>query len=86
MNNRVGAMVASNATEGSEIVPLLSNEVVMNVSFVKEWQRKSCSHISTGVLSARPIIFVIAVTAVCFATCVVLLHPHKVGDIAVSVR
>lgn len=78
--------MASNVTEGSEIVPLLSNEVVMNVSFVKEWQRKSGSHISTGVLSARPIIFVIAVTAVCFATCVVLLHPHKVGDIAVSIR
>ncbi|KAJ0092186.1 hypothetical protein Patl1_25532 [Pistacia atlantica] len=87
LKGKVGAMVASNATDTGEIVPLLSSEVVMNVSLVKEWPRKSCGHIFTGsVFSSRPTIFVIAVTAVCFGICVVLLHPHKVSDFAVSIR
>lgn len=80
LNGKVGAMVASNA--GGEIVPLLSTEVVMNASLAKEWRRKSCG----GFSSSRSTIFVVAVTAVCFGICVVLLHPHKVSDFAVSIR
>lgn len=67
--------------------PLLIREVIMNVSINKEFPRKSCSQIFSGrILITRPTILVASVVVVCFGLCVVLFHPHKVGDLAVTIR
>ncbi|CAL1411652.1 unnamed protein product [Linum trigynum] len=48
---------------------------------------KSCSlMLSNRVLRSRPGMFVIAAMAVCLGVCAVLLHPHSVGKLAVSIR
>ncbi|KAG2727300.1 hypothetical protein I3760_01G151200 [Carya illinoinensis] len=86
-NAKVGAQTCSASSGRSETVPLLNREVVMNVKHLKEWPRKSCGRIGFGtVFSSRPSIFVISFAAVCLGICAVLLHPHKVGQFAVSIR
>lgn len=86
-NDKVGAVMGSATVDRCEVVPLLNREVVMDVNLIKEWPRKSCSHIfSGGVLRSLPTVTVIAMAAVCFGVCVVALHPQKVGHFATSLR
>ncbi|KAI9195106.1 hypothetical protein LWI28_011737 [Acer negundo] len=85
--DKLGETVDTTAVDRGESDPLLNGEVVMNVSLDKEWPRKSCGQIFSGtVLISRPTLLVASVIAVCFGLCVVLLHPHKVGELAVSIR
>lgn len=82
-----GAMASSTSVVGSDKVPLLNKEVVMNMNLIKEWPSKSHSHIfSKRVLKYRPPVFVIAIVAICLGVCAVLLHPHKASKFATSVR
>lgn len=86
-NNKVGAVMDSTTVDRCEVVPLLNREVVMDVNLIKEWPRRSFSHIfSGGLLRSLPTVTVIAMAAVCFGVCVVVLHPEKVGHFATSVR
>ncbi|KAA8548538.1 hypothetical protein F0562_000195 [Nyssa sinensis] len=81
------AMVGFTSKDRSEAVALLNREVVMNVDLIKEQPRKPCSRIfSNTSLTSHPFIFAIAAAAVCFGVCIVLLHPHKVGKFATTVR
>ncbi|CAL1397076.1 unnamed protein product [Linum trigynum] len=60
----------------SDKIPLLNGRAI-----------KSCSLIlSNRVLRSRPGMFVIAAMAMCLLVCAVLLHPHSVSKIAVSIR
>ncbi|KAJ7955020.1 Squamosa promoter-binding-like protein [Quillaja saponaria] len=82
-----GVLASSTSTNKSESVPLLNGEVVMNVNLIREIPEKAChQNLSRRVLRSRPTIFVIASVAVCFGICAILLHPHKVGKFAVSIR
>ncbi|XP_047315979.1 squamosa promoter-binding-like protein 7 isoform X2 [Impatiens glandulifera] len=68
--------------------PLLNKEVVMSVNFVKEQHRKSCSSVllTEKSFGSRPFVFLVAAAVVCFSICAVVLHPQKVGRIAVTIR
>uniref|UniRef100_A0A5B7AUV9 Putative squamosa promoter-binding-like protein 7 n=1 Tax=Davidia involucrata TaxID=16924 RepID=A0A5B7AUV9_DAVIN len=80
---KLNVMVGSTSIDRSEAVSLLDREVVMNVDLIKEQPMKSCN----TTLTSRPFVFVIAAAAtVCFGICVVLLHPQKVGEFAVTIR
>lgn len=86
-NAKIGAVMGSATVDRCEVVPLLNREVVMNVNLIKELPRKSCSPIFSGrVLSSLPTVTVIAMAAVCFGVCLVVLHPQKVGHFATSIR
>lgn len=86
-NDKIGAVMGSATVDRCEVVPLLNREVVMNVNLIKELPRKSCSPIFSGrVLSSLPTVTVIAMAAVCFGVCLVVLHPQKVGHFATSIR
>ncbi|XP_041000956.1 squamosa promoter-binding-like protein 7 [Juglans microcarpa x Juglans regia] len=85
-NARLGVQTCSTSSR-SRNVPLLNREVVMKVNHIKGWPRKSCGRIGSGaIFSSRPGIFVISFGAACLGICAILLHPHKAGEFAVSIR
>lgn len=76
-------------------VPLLSKKAVGKANFIKELPSvaKCCtsgevlrSRSSGMFLRFRPALFVICATAICVGLCAVLIHPHKVGEYAVTIR
>ncbi|KAI5572600.1 hypothetical protein BDE02_10G023000 [Populus trichocarpa] len=74
----LGVMANSKCIVKSEEVPLFNRD---------ERPKKSCGLVfSNRVLKYRPSVFVIAIIAVCFAVCALLLHPRKVSKLAVSIR
>lgn len=86
-NSGLAAMASSTSTDRSETVSLLNREVVMNMNSIKEQPRKSCSLIlSKKAMTSRPFLYMIVAAAACFGICAVLLHPHEVGKLAVSIR
>ncbi|CAK7332905.1 unnamed protein product [Dovyalis caffra] len=77
----------SNSIVRSDELPLLNRDVVMTMNLINERPKKSCGFVfSNKVLKYRPSVFVIAIIAVCFGVCAILLHPHKVSKLAVSIR
>ncbi|CAN1284035.1 Squamosa promoter-binding-like protein 7 [Linum perenne] len=72
----------------SDKIPLLNGDIVMDVNLAKkERPSNSCSVIlSNRVLKSRAAMFLIATAAVCVGVCAVLLHPHSVTKIMVSIR
>lgn len=65
-------------------VPLLKRDIIMNVEELpKRYGRR---HLARGFLSSRSAIFVVVSVAVCLAVCVSILHPGRVGELAVSIR
>ncbi|GMI64115.1 SQUAMOSA PROMOTER BINDING PROTEIN-LIKE 7, squamosa promoter binding protein-like 7 [Hibiscus trionum] len=88
-SDKFRAMMASTTLTRSESVPLLNEEVIMNVNLSKECLRKSCSPISaTTTLRSRPgpAVFVIATAAICLGICAVFFHPTRVVEFAVTIR
>lgn len=86
-NGGLAAMASSTSTDRSETVSLLNREVVMNMNSIKDQPRKSCSLIfSKKAMTSRPFLYMIVAAAACFGICAVLLHPHEVGKLAVSIR
>uniref|UniRef100_A0A803NA54 SBP-type domain-containing protein n=1 Tax=Chenopodium quinoa TaxID=63459 RepID=A0A803NA54_CHEQI len=70
-----------------ESISLINREVAMNVNDSRDWPKNSChSVISKKFTSTRPFIYAIAVVAVCFGVCAVVLHPYKVTKFAVTIR
>uniref|UniRef100_A0A803N9M0 SBP-type domain-containing protein n=1 Tax=Chenopodium quinoa TaxID=63459 RepID=A0A803N9M0_CHEQI len=70
-----------------ESVSLINREVAMNVNDNRDWPKKSCHNIiSKKFTSTRPFIYAIALVAVCFGVCAVVLHPYKVTKFAVTIR
>ncbi|KAM0962828.1 squamosa promoter-binding-like protein 7 [Malus sylvestris] len=95
VDGRLGITAGSTANERSETVPLLSKKAVGKANFIKELPSvaKCCtsgevlrSRSSGMFLRFRPALFVISATAICVGLCAVLIHPHKVGEFAVSIR
>ncbi|KAL4385911.1 hypothetical protein GQ457_09G022880 [Hibiscus cannabinus] len=84
-NGKLQTVMAQTTSGRSETVPLLNKEIIMNVNPSKDCTRKSCSF-STMRLRFRPSILVITIAAVCLAMCVVIFHPNRVGEIAVTLR
>ncbi|XP_043807139.1 squamosa promoter-binding-like protein 7 isoform X7 [Manihot esculenta] len=83
-NRKTGEMLNSSAVDR---VPLLSEELVMNVNLRKECPTRSCSlSFSNRVLKSRPTVFLIATFALCLGVCAILLHPNQVSKFAVSIR
>ncbi|XP_011009174.1 PREDICTED: squamosa promoter-binding-like protein 7 [Populus euphratica] len=86
-NGGLGVMANSKCIIRSEEVPLFNRDDVMRKNLINERPKKSCGLVfSNGVLKYRPSVFVIAIIAVCFAVCTILLHPRKVSKVAVSIR
>ncbi|KAG5240994.1 SQUAMOSA PROMOTER BINDING protein [Salix suchowensis] len=86
-NGVLGAMANSNSIVGSDEFPLLTKDVVMRMDHVDERPKKSCGLVFVNrVLKYRPSFYVIALIAVCFGVCAIVLHPHKVSKLAVSIR
>lgn len=74
-------------TGGKETDPLLEKEIVMNVSDIGDWPRKSCIPIhSAQTIRSRQTAFLITTFVVCFAVCAVIYHPNKVAQLAVAIR
>ncbi|KAF3560895.1 hypothetical protein DY000_02018548 [Brassica cretica] len=74
-------------TGGKEMDPLLEKEIVMNVSDIGDWPRKSCIPIhSAQTIRSRQTAFLITTFVVCFAVCAVIYHPNKVAQLAVAIR
>jgi hypothetical protein len=83
----LGVMANSKCIVRSEEVPLFNRDDVMRKNLINERPKKSCGLVfSNRVLKYRPSVFVIAIIAVCFAVCALLLHPRKVSKLAVSIR
>ncbi|KAJ6351878.1 hypothetical protein OIU78_007713 [Salix suchowensis] len=77
-NGVLGAMANSNSIVGSDEFPLLTKDVVMRMDHVDERPKKSCGLVFVNrVLKYRPSFYVIALIAVCFGVCAIVLHPHK---------
>ncbi|KAK8548703.1 hypothetical protein V6N13_054518 [Hibiscus sabdariffa] len=86
-SDKFRTVMASTTLTGSEAVPLLNEEVIMNVNISKECPRKSCSPIfATATLRSRPAVFVIATAAICLGICAVFFHSTRVGEFAVTIR
>ena len=85
-NGVLGAMGNSNSIARSDEFLLLTKDV-MRMNLVNEKLKKSCGLVfSNRVLKYRPSFYVIALIAVCFGVCAIVLHPHKVSKLAVSIR
>uniref|UniRef100_A0A6N2L4M7 Squamosa promoter-binding-like protein 7 n=1 Tax=Salix viminalis TaxID=40686 RepID=A0A6N2L4M7_SALVM len=81
-NGVLGAMANSNSIVGSDEFPLLTKDVVMRMDLVDERPKKSCGLVFVNrVLKYRPSFYVIAVIAVCFGVCAIVLHPHKMENL-----
>ena len=66
---------------------LLGRGVALNIPNSREWLRTSCYLTSSKKLNfSRPLIYMIAVVAVCCGVCAVVLHPHRVAKLAVTIR
>ncbi|XP_022955823.1 squamosa promoter-binding-like protein 7 [Cucurbita moschata] len=90
--------VAGSTSIGSvETVPLLNKNLgekitvraftVKEESRKQEHSRKSCGLLFSGAHFRRQTtLFAVTFVAVCFGICAALVHSHKVGDFAVSIR
>ncbi|KAL5701518.1 Squamosa promoter-binding-like protein [Ranunculus cassubicifolius] len=90
----------SNATsfhKNGEAAPLLSKDVIMNMSDetnpvkTSAWSQNTtstCTRFLTRRIKIhpRPIILAVAVSVVCLGVCAVVIHPDNVGNIAVSIH
>ncbi|KNA24900.1 hypothetical protein SOVF_011410 [Spinacia oleracea] len=87
VDNNCTVLEYSNSQNEGESISLINGEVTMNVKDNREWARKSCNNvISKKFVNTRPLVYMIAVVAVCFGVCAVVLHPYKVTKIAVTIR
>ncbi|KAH6776957.1 hypothetical protein C2S51_008269 [Perilla frutescens var. frutescens] len=67
-------------------VPLLKDEVIMNVDLL-ERPRRSCSRSLSRTLStSRLLIMAVMAVGVCFGVCAVALHPQRIGQIASTIH
>ncbi|KAM2656994.1 hypothetical protein EV1_012418 [Malus domestica] len=95
VDGRLGVIVGSTFDERSETVPLLSKKAVGKANLIKELPSLAKRCTSGEVLRSRsggmflrfrPTLLVISATAICVGFCAVLIHPHKVGQFAVTIR
>ena len=95
VDSRLGVIVGSTSDERSETVPLLSKKAVGKANLIKELPSVAKRCTSGEVLRSRsggmflrfrPTLLVISATAICVGFCAVLIHPHKVGEFAVTIR
>ncbi|KAG8370098.1 hypothetical protein BUALT_Bualt14G0082200 [Buddleja alternifolia] len=85
--NNLGAQVFPPSTDASEIVPLLNDEVVMNVRVQERPTKLSCQRSFTRTFfTSRPLLLAIAAIGVCCGVCAVVLHPQRVTQIATTIR
>ena len=86
-NGGLGVMANTKSIVRSGVASLLNRDVVTRMNPINERLKKSCGLVySNRVLKYRPSVFVIAMIAVCFGVCAMLLHPQKVSKLAVSIR
>ncbi|KAF8401584.1 hypothetical protein HHK36_012529 [Tetracentron sinense] len=83
---KLGAMVTSDFSDSSETVPLVYEEVVMNVNLVKVPPRKSCGRLLSNTITGSRLVLIGVTVALCFGICAVLLHPHQIGEFVVTVH
>ncbi|XP_022953236.1 squamosa promoter-binding-like protein 7 [Cucurbita moschata] len=80
------AASGSTSTSSVETRPLL-NEKLREKIMVQENSRKSCGLLFSGTVFRRQTaLFAITFAAVCLGICAALVHSHKVGEFAVSIR
>ncbi|KAI3687328.1 hypothetical protein L1987_81023 [Smallanthus sonchifolius] len=74
----------------SETIGLLNADCVMSVTPYKEQPEKPSNHMfnhkTNRFFSARPLILMVALVAVCFGICAVVFHPHKAAAIAITIH
>nr|DAD37871.1 TPA_asm: hypothetical protein HUJ06_008512 [Nelumbo nucifera] len=79
----MGVVGTTNLKDSSITLALINRGDVMNVKY----PRKPCGYIlSNRVINSRPLIFMVVAAAMCFGICAVLFHPHKVGELTVTIR
>ncbi|XP_043709353.1 squamosa promoter-binding-like protein 7 [Telopea speciosissima] len=87
----MGTPTATDFRESTLFEPLVNADVDWNVKCqshrmnVRVW--KPSGYISpTTVMTPRSFVLFVAAVVMCFGICAVLLHPHKVGEFAISIR
>ncbi|KAK6122633.1 hypothetical protein DH2020_043632 [Rehmannia glutinosa] len=86
VKNMLGLIVTSPSLHDDATVPLLKEEVIMNVN-IPERPRKSCSRLLTRtILTSRLLIVAIMAVGVCFGVCAVVLHPQRISQIATTIQ
>lgn len=69
-----------------ETIPLINLKLGKKRT-VQEHSRKSCSLLFSGAHFRRQTtLFAVTFVAVCFGICAALVHSHKVGEFAISIR
>lgn len=83
---REGKTASTSPDSGTAL--LLNRDIVMNMTHIKEGPRNSWSRFNSNTVASSPrsLLYVITTVAVCFGVCAVILHPHKVGNFAISIR
>lgn len=85
-NGHLQAVAGSTSTDNVETIPLINKKLCEKIS-VQEHSRKSCGLLFSGALFRRQTtIFAVTFVAVCFGVCAALVHSHKVGEFAISIR
>ncbi|KAK6146151.1 hypothetical protein DH2020_020020 [Rehmannia glutinosa] len=86
VKNMLGLIVTSPSLHDDATVPLLKEEVIMNVN-IPERPRNSCSRLLTRtILTSRLLIVAIMAVGVCFGVCAVVLHPQRISQIATTIQ
>lgn len=78
------SVTAMTFTTRDDDVPLLDFQGSNSRILVKK--KMSRQVFFPSILRSSPALYIVAVAAVCFGVCAVLLHPHKVGKFAVYVH
>lgn len=92
VDGKMDVMSGSTSNEKSETLPLLNKKAAMKVNFIKHANCGNSSGELLGFrsrrtfLGFRPTLYVISAAAMCLGICAVVFHPHKVGDLAVTIR
>ncbi|PRQ39023.1 putative transcription factor SBP family [Rosa chinensis] len=92
VDGKMDAMLGSTSNERSETLPLLNKKAATKANLIKQ---ANCGISSGELLSSRSrrtflgfrsTLYVISATAMCLGICAVVFHPHKVGELAVTIR
>lgn len=80
------AVAGSTSIGNVETVPFLNEKLGQKI-MVQKHSRKPCSLLFSGPLCRRQTtLFAVTFVAVCFGICAALVHSHKVGEFAVTIR
>lgn len=82
----LGMSRPSSSLDEDMTVPLLRDDVIVNVNLL-ERSRRSCSPLLSRTFStSRLVIMAVMAVGVCFGVCAVVVHPQKISQITATVH